>query len=169
MLKLWILSIHYKNLNLQKDFVFHSLSTNSSNFPRLPALSNNTSKQAQCSPPYVHSECLDAKVLGEIYFLQFTHFDSLQRLEVTRIPIQFMLSVLVFHVHVLSQLGSLTKTGVSVIRVSGSNAFDAVRALTPSNHSFPTIRKATLRDIIDPNTKELIDKGLVLCFNQGAR
>jgi len=68
-----------------------------------------------------------------------------------------------------SLVGSLTKTGVSVIRVSGSNAFDAVRSLTPPNHSFPTIRKATLRDIIDPNTKELIDKGLVLCFSQGAR
>lgn len=66
-------------------------------------------------------------------------------------------------------LGPLVKSGVAVIRVSGSNAFDAVKQMTSEHCSFPPPRQASLRSILDSQTKEVIDKGLVLCFNKGAR
>ena len=66
-------------------------------------------------------------------------------------------------------LGPLVKSGVAVIRVSGGNAFDAVKQMTPGHCSFPKPRQASLRSILDSQTKEVIDKGLVLCFNKGSR
>ena len=65
--------------------------------------------------------------------------------------------------------GPLVKAGVSVIRVSGSNAFDCIKEMTKENLPFPDFRKATVRSILDSKSKELIDKGMILCFQEGNR
>lgn len=66
-------------------------------------------------------------------------------------------------------LGPLVKAGVSVIRVSGANAFDCITKMTKRNLPFPEFRKATVRSIIDSQSKELIDRGMVICFQEGNR
>lgn len=66
-------------------------------------------------------------------------------------------------------LGPLTKAGLAVVRVSGKDAFQAVKAMTKSASPFPEMRKASLRSILDSQSKELIDRGLVLCFQEGSR
>ena len=55
--------------------------------------------------------------------------------------------------------GQMVKCGVSVIRISGSNAFDAVKRMTSEHSAFPEFRKAVVRNILDVDTKEVIDKG----------
>lgn len=55
------------------------------------------------------------------------------------------------------------------MRVSGKDAFQAVRAMTSESSPFPETRKATLRNILDSQCKKLIDRGIVLCFKEGAR
>ncbi|KAK2587578.1 hypothetical protein KPH14_003706 [Odynerus spinipes] len=54
------------------------------------------------------------------------------------------------------------KCGVAVIRVSGTKAIDALHKMTSVLNVEP--RKALLRKIVDPETKEIIDKGLCLWF-----
>ena len=61
------------------------------------------------------------------------------------------------------------KSGVAVIRVSGSNAFEAIKQMTPSQSPLPSPRRASLRSILDCKSKEIIDKGLVLRFDKGSR
>ncbi|XP_015522860.2 tRNA modification GTPase GTPBP3, mitochondrial isoform X1 [Neodiprion lecontei] len=54
------------------------------------------------------------------------------------------------------------KCGVAVIRISGSQAIDALKQMTNITKLEP--RKAFLRNICDPDTREVIDKGLCLWF-----
>tara|TARA_B100002051_G_scaffold170058_1_gene160621 strand:- start:135 stop:1466 length:1332 start_codon:yes stop_codon:yes gene_type:complete len=53
-------------------------------------------------------------------------------------------------------------SGVSVVRVSGSEAKNVVKKLTTGD--FPEPRKATLKNINKINTNELIDQGMVIWF-----
>lgn len=55
----------------------------------------------------------------------------------------------------------LGKCGVAVIRVSGSEAKTAISKLTTLKE-LPQPRTVVLRSIKHPNSKELIDKGLIL-------
>lgn len=50
---------------------------------------------------------------------------------------------------------------IAVIRVSGPNALDAIKALTGS---LPEPRKASLRKLIDPSDGALLDQALILVF-----
>ncbi|XP_011307227.1 tRNA modification GTPase GTPBP3, mitochondrial isoform X3 [Fopius arisanus] len=54
------------------------------------------------------------------------------------------------------------KCGVAVVRVSGSAAIEALRKMT--NLTNPEPRRAFLRKIFDPVTRDVIDKGLCLWF-----
>lgn len=54
------------------------------------------------------------------------------------------------------------KCGVAVIRISGMKAIDALHEMTTLSNIEP--RKAVLKKILDPETKEMIDKGLCLWF-----
>ncbi|XP_014611271.1 PREDICTED: tRNA modification GTPase MnmE isoform X1 [Polistes canadensis] len=54
------------------------------------------------------------------------------------------------------------KCGVAVVRISGRNAIDALNKMTRILKVEP--RKAVLKKILDPETKEEIDKGLCLWF-----
>ena len=56
------------------------------------------------------------------------------------------------------------KAGIAVIRVSGPDAWSSAMRLCGT---LPAVRKAGLRDIRDPETGELIDTGVVLCFDTG--
>lgn len=51
---------------------------------------------------------------------------------------------------------------IAVIRLSGPAALDAARALTTSD--LPPPRRAGLRRFRDPDTGELLDEGLLICF-----
>ena len=53
-------------------------------------------------------------------------------------------------------------SGIAVIRVSGSRAKDILKSIT--NGKFPDERVATLKRFINPETKELIDEGIVIWF-----
>ncbi len=53
-------------------------------------------------------------------------------------------------------------SGLAVIRVSGKECSDILNAMTPGFKPYP--RVATRKKIFKPNTKELIDIGLVLWF-----
>jgi len=53
-------------------------------------------------------------------------------------------------------------SGIAVIRVSGDKAKDILKLITKSK--FPKERVATYRQIINPETKELIDEGIVIWF-----
>ena len=55
---------------------------------------------------------------------------------------------------VVVMAGQMVKCGVSVIRISGSNAFDAVKRMTSEHSAFPEFRKAVVRNILDVDTKE---------------
>ena len=55
------------------------------------------------------------------------------------------------------------------MRVSGPNAFDCIQKMTNSSLPFPEFRKATYRSIFNSQSKELIDKGLIICFQEGSR
>ena len=52
--------------------------------------------------------------------------------------------------------------GVSVIRLSGKSAVNALQLL--AGEKIPAPRKAVLRDIKHPTSREVLDKGLVLYF-----
>ena len=54
------------------------------------------------------------------------------------------------------------KCGVAVIRVSGQHTQNALMALVSAK--LPKPREAALRKIKDPDTAEMIDKGLILWF-----
>ncbi|CAI2182309.1 10699_t:CDS:2 [Funneliformis geosporum] len=56
------------------------------------------------------------------------------------------------------------KAGIAIIRVSGSNALQAIEDITADFSEKPVPRKATLKTIIHPKTKEVIDHGLILWF-----
>lgn len=53
------------------------------------------------------------------------------------------------------------KSAVAVIRISGPKTWNILCAMTTSA---PSPRKAALRSIVDPQTAELIDRGLILWF-----
>lgn len=57
----------------------------------------------------------------------------------------------------------LGKCGVAVIRISGPSASDAILSMTRLKN-LPKPRKAYLKKIIDPITKEQLDNGLLLWF-----
>ncbi|KAI9481624.1 MAG: tRNA modification GTPase TrmE [Benjaminiella poitrasii] len=56
------------------------------------------------------------------------------------------------------------KAGVAVVRVSGKNAFEAVRKMTLSKRHATEPRKAYFRRIRHPRTGQILDRGLVLWF-----
>lgn len=51
---------------------------------------------------------------------------------------------------------------IAIIRISGPEAFRAAEIVT--GRSLPPMRQAGLRQFLDPQTGELIDEGLLLCF-----
>ena len=53
-------------------------------------------------------------------------------------------------------------SGVAIIRVSGSETKNVIKALTKKD--LPTPRVATLRKINKINTSELIDEGIIIWF-----
>ncbi len=53
-------------------------------------------------------------------------------------------------------------SGIAVIRISGKEAFKAIKLLT--GKELPKPRIATLRKINKINTSELIDEGIIICF-----
>ncbi len=55
------------------------------------------------------------------------------------------------------------KAGIAVIRVSGPKSSQIARETTTK--PLPAVRQATYRVFIDPHTKEIIDKGLLLFFS----
>lgn len=54
------------------------------------------------------------------------------------------------------------KSGVAIIRVSGDNSYDVIKHFHIKNDITP--RKAILANILHPETKEIIDSGLLLWF-----
>ena len=53
-------------------------------------------------------------------------------------------------------------SGVAVIRISGKETSEILKILTKKN--LPKPREATIKKIIDPNSSELIDEGIILWF-----
>ncbi|XP_070688335.1 tRNA modification GTPase GTPBP3, mitochondrial [Pempheris klunzingeri] len=56
------------------------------------------------------------------------------------------------------------RCGVAVVRVSGSASATALRCMAGLTRSLPPPRTALLRSITDPQSKEVLDRGLVLWF-----
>lgn len=56
------------------------------------------------------------------------------------------------------------RCGVAVVRVSGSASSMALRCMAGLKCRLPSPRTALLRSITDPNSKEILDRGLVLWF-----
>uniref|UniRef100_A0A3P9J4H5 5-taurinomethyluridine-[tRNA] synthase subunit GTPB3, mitochondrial n=1 Tax=Oryzias latipes TaxID=8090 RepID=A0A3P9J4H5_ORYLA len=56
------------------------------------------------------------------------------------------------------------RCGVAVVRVSGSASSMALRCMAGLKRRLPSPRTALLRSITDPNSKEILDRGLVLWF-----
>nr|XP_046247420.1 tRNA modification GTPase GTPBP3, mitochondrial isoform X2 [Scatophagus argus] len=56
------------------------------------------------------------------------------------------------------------RCGVAVIRASGPASATALRCMTGLTRSLPPPRTALLRNITDPQSKEVLDRGLVLWF-----
>ncbi len=54
------------------------------------------------------------------------------------------------------------RSGVAIIRISGEHALEALKHLTQA--PLPEARKAALRDLINPISKDLIDQAIVLFF-----
>ena len=54
------------------------------------------------------------------------------------------------------------KSGVAIIRISGSDAFSCLEKITKA--PTPKPRKATIRNIINPNNNQLIDKAMIIIF-----
>lgn len=65
--------------------------------------------------------------------------------------------------------GSMAVSGVAVVRISGPLAAPTLQSLISPNKeslsSLPNPRVASLRSLYCPNTKEMLDKALVLWFN----
>ena len=61
---------------------------------------------------------------------------------------------------------SAIKSGVAIIRVSGSKAKDSIKIITKM--SVPKVRSATLRKLYNPTTGDLIDEAVVLWFEAPA-
>ena len=53
-------------------------------------------------------------------------------------------------------------SGIAVIRLSGKRTKEIITSITTGD--FPKERMATLKKIINPNTKEMIDEGIVIWF-----
>ncbi len=53
--------------------------------------------------------------------------------------------------------------GVAVIRISGSAAFSALAILTPGKET-PPPRHLLRRDLVDPESGEILDHGMAVCF-----
>jgi len=51
-----------------------------------------------------------------------------------------------------------------VVRLSGPDAFDVLRRVCPGLGEAPDDRRATLADVLDPETGEVLDRGLVTVF-----
>ena len=64
---------------------------------------------------------------------------------------------------IFAQATASGRAGVSIIRLSGHQAFDIASKLC----NIPTCGRLALRSIKDPNG-DLIDRALVLCFDHGA-
>ncbi|KAG9266746.1 tRNA modification GTPase GTPBP3, mitochondrial [Astyanax mexicanus] len=56
------------------------------------------------------------------------------------------------------------RCGVAVVRVSGPAAGGALRSVAGLSHALPAPRTALLRSILNPQTNEVLDRGLVLWF-----
>ncbi|CAK6975335.1 tRNA modification GTPase GTPBP3%2C mitochondrial [Scomber scombrus] len=56
------------------------------------------------------------------------------------------------------------RCGVAVVRVSGPASATALRCMAGLTRSLPSPRTALLRSITDPQSKEVLDRGLVLWF-----
>ena len=54
------------------------------------------------------------------------------------------------------------KSGVAIIRISGSDSIACIKRLTIE--SIPEARKAVLRNLIHPDTKQLIDQAIIIVF-----
>ena len=54
--------------------------------------------------------------------------------------------------------------GVAIVRVSGPDAPESLLALSKSSSALPKPRYATLRSLVDPSSKDDLDKALVLYF-----
>ncbi|XP_024946818.1 tRNA modification GTPase GTPBP3, mitochondrial isoform X2 [Cephus cinctus] len=67
-----------------------------------------------------------------------------------------------YHLVIIFSNQSQGKCGVAVVRISGGEALEALRKMT--NLTKPEPRKAFLRKIFDPQTGEIIDRGLCLWF-----
>ena len=53
-------------------------------------------------------------------------------------------------------------SGIAVIRVSGDKTKEIISSITKGN--FPKARIATLKQIINPKSGELVDEGLIIFF-----
>lgn len=56
------------------------------------------------------------------------------------------------------------KCGVAVIRVSGPSSSTVLERIAGSTTSVLTPRKVYLKKLCEPNTKDVLDKGLILWF-----
>ena len=56
------------------------------------------------------------------------------------------------------------RCGVAVVRASGPASATALKCMVGLTHGLPPPRTALLRSITDPQTKEVLDRGLVLWF-----
>lgn len=56
------------------------------------------------------------------------------------------------------------KCGVAVVRISGPASATALRCMAGLTRSLPVPRSALLRSITHPQSKEVLDRGLVLWF-----
>lgn len=56
------------------------------------------------------------------------------------------------------------RCGVAVIRASGPASSTALKCMAGLTHSLPPPRTALLRNLTDPLSKEVLDRGLVLWF-----
>lgn len=56
------------------------------------------------------------------------------------------------------------RCGVAVVRASGPASSTALRCLAGLTHSLIPPRTALLRNITDPNSREILDRGLVFWF-----
>ncbi|KAM4629068.1 5-taurinomethyluridine-[tRNA] synthase subunit GTPB3, mitochondrial isoform 2-T2 [Polymixia lowei] len=56
------------------------------------------------------------------------------------------------------------RCGVAVVRVSGPASSTALRSMAGITHDLPPPRKALLRSITEPYSKEVLDRGLIIWF-----
>lgn len=75
----------------------------------------------------------------------------------------FAYSFVQFIVLILHLVPGLGKSGVAVIRVSGTQSSDVISYMTNSL-TLPPPKQANLKTVYDPETKEPLDKGIILWF-----